>query len=106
MLSQYLQKKAEHILTEVENTVREIREFNHPTIRLGLPPIIGGYYAAGIMKQIDDQGLLPFINLVEDGSELLMKKSKTISLIWRSSARPRLSKTARSSASPSRAQSL
>ncbi|MGR3286456.1 LysR substrate-binding domain-containing protein [Bacillus sonorensis] len=26
------------------------------------------------MKQIDDQGLLPFINLVEDGSELLMKK--------------------------------
>lgn len=71
---QYLQKKAGHILTEVENTVREIREFNHPTIRLGLPPIIGGYYAADIMKQIDDKGLLPFINLVEDGSELLMKK--------------------------------
>ncbi|WP_307893596.1 LysR family transcriptional regulator [Bacillus swezeyi] len=71
---QFLQDKAQSILTAVDNTVREIREFNHPMIRLGLPPIIGGYYAADIMKQIDNKGLLPFITLVEDGSELLMKK--------------------------------
>lgn len=68
------EKHVEQILQEIETAKLEITAIKKEKVRLGLPPIIGGYYFPTLSSQLVSQDLLSRLDTHEDGSKLLLNK--------------------------------
>ncbi|MCB2292366.1 LysR family transcriptional regulator [Clostridium algoriphilum] len=80
-----LEKRAYNVLNEIKEAKLEISRISGAKIKLGVPPMIGGYFFPSIMKALDIRGLVDDIELVETGSadmkKLLVSGEADIALI-------------------------
>ncbi len=80
-----LEKRAHNVFHEIDQAKLEISRIIGAKIKLGVPPMIGGYFFPYFMKELDKNGLVEHIELVEKGSvmmkELLVSGKVDIALI-------------------------
>ncbi|MBU3181376.1 LysR family transcriptional regulator [Clostridium psychrophilum] len=65
------EKRAHNALHEIREAKLEISKISGAKIKLGVPPIIGGYFLPSFMKKLDRNGLVEYIELVETGSSVM-----------------------------------
>ena len=65
------EKRAHNALHEIREAKLEISRISGAKIKLGVPPIIGAYFLPSFMKELDTNGLLEYIELVETGSTVM-----------------------------------
>lgn len=80
-----LKKRAYNVFNEIEEAKLEISRISGAKIKLGVPPMIGGYFFPSFMKELDKNDLAEHIELIEKGSatmkELLVSCKVDIALI-------------------------
>ena len=68
-----LEKRAYNVFHEIDEAKLEISRISGAKIKLGVPPMIGGYFFPSFMKELDANGLTEHIELVEKGSAAMKK---------------------------------
>ncbi len=63
-----LEKRTCNVLNEIKEAKLEISRISGAKIKLGVPPMIGAYFFPSFMKELDENGLVDHIELVEKGS--------------------------------------
>lgn len=66
-----LEKRAYNVLLQIKEAKLEISRISGAKIKLGVPPMIGGYFFPSFMKKLDENGLAEHIELVEKGSAMM-----------------------------------
>lgn len=68
-----LEKRAYNVLHEIKEAKLEISRISGAKIKLGVPPMIGAYFFPPFMKELDINGLVKHIELVETGSTVMKR---------------------------------
>ena len=67
------EKRVYNVFHEIHEAKLEISRISGAKIKLGVPPMIGGYFFPSFMKELDANGLTEHIELVEKGSAAMKK---------------------------------